>query len=90
MTIVEPAKAKKDPELSEVILASERLAGMAEGLVQGAAQGRVEGRVEGASVRTLEMVTNMLNRKTIPLAEISAISGMKEDEVLSLQAGLGL
>ncbi|MDR1296842.1 MAG: hypothetical protein LBO05_05610 [Deltaproteobacteria bacterium] len=86
MTIVKPAKAKKDFELSEIVLASERLAGMAEGLVQG----DVQGRVEGAGVRTLEMVTNMLNRKTVPLAEISAISGMKEDEVLSLRAGLGL
>jgi hypothetical protein len=80
--------------LEDILLSSERSIGVAEGMVRGKAMGEavgeIKGEIKGARKAALEMVTNMLNRKTVPLAEISAISGMKEDEVLALQAELGL
>ncbi|MDR1296843.1 MAG: hypothetical protein LBO05_05615 [Deltaproteobacteria bacterium] len=86
MPIFEPAGGKKYSEPAGMAPASERLAGMAEGLVQG----EVQGRVERDNEKTIEIVTNILKSGAMTPSQIAAVYGMKEDEILALQAELGL
>jgi hypothetical protein len=72
--------------LVDILLSSERSIGVAEGIVKGEAIGVIK----GARKATREMVTNILKSRAMDTAQLAAVSGMKEDDVLALQAKLGL
>ena len=66
-------------EIMEIVKEDGRIEGRAEGRVEGHAEGRAEGEINKA-----KKIASDMKKKCLELSLISELTGLTEDEILSL------
>lgn len=66
-------------EIMEIVKEDGRIEGRAEGRVEGRAEGRAEGEINKA-----KKIASDMKKKCLELSLISELTGLTEDEILSL------
>ena len=66
-------------EIMEIVKEDGRIEGRAEGRVEGRAEGRAEGEINKA-----KKIASDMKKKGLELSLISELTGLTEDEILSL------
>ena len=70
-------------EIMEIVKEDGRIEGRAEGRIEGRVEGRAEGRAEG-EINKAKKIASDMKKKCLELSLISELTGLTEDEILSL------